>query len=176
MELTEVLRPETLHSALCFLDARALGQAAKSCRLMVALTDAAQRRPHLEAKLGPLRTLAQEMIARTPAAPSMAVLFTDDVTAPEAEARRTLEAAVRALPPGCCVVGATSPSLQVQAPDLACTSFDRSGGGGRSGALMLGRFPDATFQSFHLEAGACVTPSPASIQCLLPPFPFKTKF
>ena len=69
--LIDLLRPELLHEVLCYLDATSLGTAAKVSKLMMPLTDEAQRRPHLVAKLGRLESVAEELMSTLPASPSM---------------------------------------------------------------------------------------------------------
>ena len=95
--LTDVLRSELLHEVLCCLDARTLGVCAKACRVMMPLTDEAQRRSHLVAKLGPLPTVVGDLLPTLPASPSMGILFTDDHRG--AGMGKVIEEAIKALPP-----------------------------------------------------------------------------
>ena len=143
--LIDLLRPELLHEVLCYLDATSLGTAAKVSKLMMPLTDEAQRRPHLVAKLGRLGAVAEELMSTLPASPSMGILFSDTSHSGDMKSRFT--EAIKVLPPFTDVVGAVSPQLQVQVGGkLECASD----GSTCSASLMLGRFPEAHFKTFVL--------------------------
>ena len=115
-DMTCVLRPELLHEVLCFLDARSLAVVAQVSRIMVPLTDEAQRRPHLVAKLGPLSEVVEQCAKELPASPSMGILFSDHLPRDPVAA---IENAIKTLPPFTTIVGATSSSIQVISHSVA---------------------------------------------------------
>ena len=79
ISITEVLRPENLHECVCFLDAASLARAATSSRLLVSLTDEAQRRPQLESAIGELKTVVGKLMPKLTSRPNMAIVFTNDM-------------------------------------------------------------------------------------------------
>lgn len=160
-------------AALDFLGAADLSATSSASRLLLLLAGEVQRRPTLVVEVGPPSEVLAALRRRLVATPTMGFLFgTGDY---DLEDNGVPGLLARHLPPGCNLIGAATHELQALVPGSAAkaaaqpaeasSSADAAARGPSTQlrhadedgqiALMLGSFPDAVTQSFHITVPQC---------------------
>mmetsp|Transcript_91780 Transcript_91780/g.205024 ORF Transcript_91780/g.205024 Transcript_91780/m.205024 type:complete len:729 (-) Transcript_91780:66-2252(-) len=156
--------PRDVHIAsLAVLGAKDLARASTASRLGLLLAREVQRRPSLVVEVGTPEEVLAALGRRLAATPTIGFVFGTGDLAKSSFAKVLTER----LPAGCQVVGAATQELQALVPATA--------GGSLAAAptklhhvsepgqvtLMLGSFPDAIAQAFHITADRCLQISEA---------------
>lgn len=142
-------------AALDFLNAPDLASASAASRLLLLLAGVEQRRGTVVTAVGTPSEVIATLTSQLQATPTMGFVFGNVGESASILARR--------LPACCQVIGAASDELQALVPKDKTTTLQHANARrSRQVAVLLGSFPNAVVQSFHVSTTLCAQLSQSS--------------